>query len=192
MVIGRLFEGADVLLLLRSADLESVDDYLIKKVRSITDIQELTVVPIYEFRLLSSFNFVTDSRREAAGSSSSLEPEELLFFMTKIDVASTKDDAVYEHILSIDSDDETIPLMTGHTFHSKDFDIVLFFLAKHLESAWRFIKALRAVDGVLDTDVGLIAHLEGLIPLKRFKELVTPTSVIGRVRRKAGKRKIAK
>jgi len=190
LIIGRLFEEADVLLLLHSVDMESVDDYLIKKVRGITDIQELVVVPIYEFKLLSSFNFMTEPGQEVATPFSS-EPEELLFFMTEIDVAPTKDRAVYKHVLSIQSTDETLPLMTGHAFHSKDFDIVLFFLAKNLESAWGFVKALRTVDGVWDTDVSLIAHFEGLIPLKRFRELTAATSASSSRRRTTGEGKIA-
>ena len=96
----------------------------------------------------------------------------MLFFMAKIDIEPTKDRVVYKRILSIKPTDETIPLMTGHTFHSKEFDSVLFFLAKSLDNAWEFVKTLRAIDGVLDTEVSFIAHFEGFVPLKRFKELV--------------------
>jgi len=189
LVIGRLFEEADVMLLLHAADMESLDDYLIKNVRSIVNIEELIVVPIYEFRLLSSFDFMVESEEGGTGTTS-LEPEELLFFMTKVDVAPTKDRAVYERILSIKPTDEAIPLMTGHTFHSKEFDIVLFFLAKSLESAWEFVKALRVIDGVWDTELNLIAHFEGLIPLKRFKKLISRASVPSS-RREGGEGKIA-
>jgi len=190
LVIGRLFEGADVMFLLHSADMESLDDYLVKNVRSIVDIQELIVVPIYEFKLLSSFDFMVEPEQEGTRIAP-LEPEELLFFMAKIDIAPTKDRAVYERILSIEPTDEAIPLMTGHTFHSKDFDLVLFFLAKSLESAWEFVKALRVIDGVWDTEVNLIAHFEGLISLKRFKELVSVISARGSHRRRVGEKKIA-
>jgi len=191
LVIGRLFEGADVIFLLHSADMESLDDYLIKNVRSITDIEELIVVPIYEFKLLSSFDFMVEQKQEGT-MTTPLEPEELLFFMTKIDVAPTKDRAVYERVLSIEPTDEAIPLMTGHTFHSKDFDLVVFFLAKSLESAWEFVKALRVIDGVWDTEVNLIAHFEGLVTLKRFKELVSVMPARGGRRRRVGGKKVAK
>ena len=191
LVIGRLFEGADVMLLLHSADMESLDDYLIKNVRNITDIQELVVVPIYEFKLLSSFNFMVEPEQEGTETTPS-EPEELLFFMTKIDVAPTKDHAVYKRILSIEPTDETAPLMTGHTFHSKDFDLVLFFLAKSLESAWEFVKTLRIIDGVWDTEVNLIAHFEGLVTLKRFKELISMMTTQSSRRQKVGEKKNAK
>lgn len=190
LVIGRLFEGADVMLLLHSADMESLDDYLVKNVRSIMDIQELIVVPIFEFKLLSSFDFMVEPEQEGTGIAP-LEPEELLFFMAKIDVAPTKDRAVYGRILSVEPTDKAIPLMTGHTFHSKEFDLVIFFLAKSLESAWEFVKALRVIDGVWDTEVNLIAHFEGLVTLKRFKELVSMVSARGSRRRRVGEKKIA-
>ena len=175
LVIGRLFEEADIMLLLNSVDMEYLDDYLIENVRSIKDIQEFTVVPIYEFKLLSSFDFMVEPEEEPTETMLP-EPEDLLFFMAKIDIESTKDRAVYNRILSIKPTDDTIPLMTGHTFHSKEFDSVLFFLAKSLDSAWGFVKTLRVIDGVLDTEVSLIAHFEGLVPLERFKELVSSTS----------------
>jgi len=190
LVVGRLFEEADVMLLLHSADMESLDNYLIKNVRNIVDIQELAVVPIYEFRLLSSFDFMVEP--EPGGRETPQpEPEELLFFLTKIDVAPTKDRAVYERILSIKPTEEAVPLMTGHTFHTKDFDLVVFFLAKSLESAWAFVKALRVIDGVWDTEVNLIAHFEGLVPLKRFKKLVSVKSAQKRSSRKVREKRVA-
>ena len=179
------------MLLLHTADMESLNDYLIKNVRSIVDIEELIVVPIYEFRLLSSFDFMVESEQGGAGTTSH-EPEELLFFMTKVDVAPAKDRAVYERILSIKPTGEAIPLMMGHTFHSKEFDLVLFFLAKSLENAWEFVKMLRVIDGVWDTEVNLIAHFEGLVTLKRFKELVSLMSAQGSRRRRLGEKKVAK
>lgn len=192
LVIGRLFEEADIMLLLHSTNMESLDDYLIKNVRSIQNIQELIVIPIYEFKLLSSFNFMIEPTTEETTEPTSFEPEELLFFMAKIDVAPTKDHAVYNNILSIKPTNNAIPLMTGHTFHSKEFDLVLFFLAKNLENAWKFVKTLRLIEGVWDTEVNLIAHFEGLTTLKRFKELVSKTSAQGSYRHKGGKKKIAK
>ncbi len=193
LVIGRLFEKADVMFLLHSADMESLDDYLIKNVRSITDVRELIVVPIYEFKLLSSFDFMVETDEESAGARTApFESEELLFFMAKIDVAPAKDRAVYNRILSLEPTDEVIPLMTGHTFHSKEFDLVLFFLARGLESAWEFVKWLRVIDGVWDTEVNLIAHFEGLVALRRFKDLVSMVAARGSRRRRVGDKKIAK
>jgi hypothetical protein len=178
LVIGRLFEGADIILLLHSPNMESLDDYLIKNVRSISDVQELIVVPIYEFKLLSPFDFMTELEQKGM-ERIPVDSVDLLFFMAKIDVAPTKDRAVYESILSIQPTDDALPLMAGHTFHSKDFDAVLFFLAKSLESAWEFVKALRATHGVWDTDVNLIAHFEGFVPLKQFKELMSAVPTRG-------------
>jgi len=171
--------------------MESLDDYLIKNVRNITDIQELIVIPIYEFKLLSPFNFMIEPEQEDTETTPS-EPEDLLFFIAKIDVAPTKDRTVYKHILTIKPTYEAIPLMTGHTFHSKDFDLVLFFLAKNLEHAWQFVKTLRNIDGVWDTEVNLIAHFEGLTTLKQFKKLVSTTTAQSSHHHKAGEKKNAK
>lgn len=172
LVIGRLFEEADVMLLLHSTSIDALNDYLVKNVRSIKDVEELVVVPIYRFRLLSSFDFMVEPEQEGTGSAPA-ESEELLFFMARVDVAPGKDLAVYDGILSLRPEEESVPLMMGHTFHSKEFDLVLFFLAKNLESAWEFVKALRALDGVWDTDIGLIAHFEAMTTLRRFKELAS-------------------
>ncbi len=185
LIMGRLFERADVMFLLHSDDMESLDDYLIKNVRSIKDVQELVVVPIYEFKLLSSFDFMVETDEESAETAPP-ESEELLFFMAKIDVAPARDRAVYNDILSLEPTDEAVPLMTGHTFHSKEFDMVIFFLAKSLESAWEFAKRLRLIDGVWDTEMSLIAHFEGLVALERFKELVAVPSARSSHRRRRG------
>jgi len=193
LVIGRLFEEADIMLLLHSTDIEALDDYLIRNVRSIEEVQELIVVPMYEFKLLSSFNFMTEPEPKTEDTSlTSYEPEDLLFFMAKLDVAPTKDLAVYQRILSIERTDNVTPIMMGHTFHSKEFDLVIFFLAKSLESAWEFVKTLRVVDGVWDTDVDLMAHFEGLTTLKRFKELASTVPAKSGPRRRVRKRKVAK
>jgi len=193
LVVGRLFEEADIMLLLHSTDMEALDDYLIKNVRSIEDIQELIVVPMYEFKLLSSFDFMTELEPKTEGTSlTSYEPEELLFFMAKLDIAPTKDIAAYQRISSIEPRDNVTPIMMGYTFHSKEFDLALFFLAKSLEGAWEFVKTLRVIDGVWDTDVDLMAHFEALTTLKRFKELASTVPAKSGPRRRARKRKVAK
>ncbi len=176
LLIGRLFESADAVLLLHCVDMESLDDYLMEKIRSNIDIQELVIVPIYEFKLLSSFDFMVDLELEVA-ETEQLVSEDFLLFMAKIDVAPTKDKAVYDYAESIQQTDENVPLMLGHTFHSEEFDLVLFFLSKNLERAWEFAKMLRAIDGVLDSEMNLVAHFEGLVTLEQFKELAsTPRS----------------
>jgi hypothetical protein len=60
--------------------------------------------------------------------------------------------------------------MAGHTFHSKEFDSLLFYLSKNLESVWEFSKILRSIEGIRDTDSSIIAHFEALTPLKNFKD----------------------
>jgi len=193
LVVGRLFEEADIVLLLHSTDMEALDDYLVKNVRSIEDVQELIVVPIYKFKLLSSFDFMIEPEPRKEGTSlTPYESEELLFFMARLDVAPTKDLAVSQRVSSIKPTDNVIPMMMGHTFHSKEFDLALFFLAKSLESAWEFVKALRVVDGVWDTDVDLMAHFEALTTLKRFKELASTVPAKRAPGRRVRKRKVAK
>jgi hypothetical protein len=174
LLIGRIFEESDILILLHSENLESVDDYLIKYVRKSEAAQELTLIPIYDFSLLPSFDSVTDPTQEPIHErelSDEYDPgEELLMIMVNVNVAPTKDRYVHDKILNIQGKENIIPLMTGRTFHSKEFDIVLFFLTYNLEAAWDFGKYLRSIDGVWDTKLGIIAHFESMVPLEKFRE----------------------
>jgi hypothetical protein len=177
LLIGRIFESSDILLLLHSDDLEALDDYLIRNVRMTAAAEELVVVPIYEFALLPSFDSVVEIGEEP-GEATQEEPtvagptgtEELLMFMARIDVAPAMDRDVHKAVVSLGREDGVIPLMAGHTFHSKEFDLVLFFLSGDLEAAWEFGKRLRAIEGVWDTYFSLIAHFEAMVPLERFRE----------------------
>jgi len=63
---------------------------------------------------------------------------------------------------------------------------------KKMYELTEFAKTLRVIDGVWDTEVNLIAHFEGLISLKRFKELVSTMSVQSSRHRRVGEKKIAK
>jgi hypothetical protein len=181
LLVGRIFEEADVLLLLHSHEMEALDDYVIKYVRNMEAAEELVVIPIYEFTLLPSFESIIEIEEEPyytakveAPAEVIAEPDEFLLFMARIDVAPRKDSFVHEAVVSLEQEDEAvIPLMAGHTFHSNEFDLVLFFLSKGLEEAWDFGKRLRAIDGVWDTDFSLIAHFEALVPLDRFREFVS-------------------
>lgn len=181
LLIGRIFEGADVLLLIHSDDMEALDDYVINNVRNLVATEELVVIPIYEFTLLPSFDSVVELESEQAdvpseeGSGETLpESDELLLFMVRFDIESGMDREVHRVMLSVQhEDDAVIPLMTGHTFHSKEFDLLLFFLSRDLDSAWEFSKILRAVNGVRDTDLRLIAHFEALVSLEHFRKFAS-------------------
>ncbi|UCH57539.1 MAG: hypothetical protein JSV18_01055 [Candidatus Bathyarchaeota archaeon] len=181
LLIGRIFERADILLLLHSEKLEALDDYLIRNVRKLAAAEELVVVPIYEFTLLPSFNSVVelDSDMGASGqrdetSEETSELDEFLLIVAKIDIAPGMDRQVHQAVVSIhDSQEGVIPLIAGHTFHSKEFDLVLFFLSRNLDSAWKFGKRLRSMNGVWDTELSLIAHFEALAPLERLRELAS-------------------
>jgi len=178
LLIGRVFEESDILLLLHSEEMEALDNYLIEHVRSIEASQELVVVPIYEFILLSAFDQIVEfgeepsepAEAEAPAGPASEPDEELLMIMARVDVAPRTDAAVHAAVRSLEGDDGVVPLMTGHTFHSKEFDLVLFFLARDLEAAWEYGKQIRAIDGVWDTRFSVIAHFEPLVPLERFRE----------------------
>lgn len=179
LLIGRIFEESDILLLLYSSHMEALDDYLIRNVRVNEAAQELVIIPIYEFTLLPSFDSMIEISEDEAQIELEEYPvqelsqaEDLLMIMARIDVAPRMDRAVYDSVISLSKDDSVIPLMTGHTFHSKEFDLVLFFLTKNLESAWEYGKLLRSIEGVWDTELSLIAHFEGLIPLDQFRDLV--------------------
>ncbi len=180
LLIGRIFEEADVLLLLHSDSLEALDDYLIGNVRNIEASEELVVVPIYEFALLPSFASVVEIGKEPAETAPEetlvtgpSEADELLMIMARVDVAPGMDRAVRDAMVSLDEEDGVIPLMAGHTFHSKEFDLVLFFLSRDLESAWELGKHIRSIEGVWDTDFSLIAHFEAMVPLERFREFAS-------------------
>ena len=177
LLIGRIFEDTDILLILYSDDLEAVDNYLIEYVRKSEAAQELILIPIYEFSLFPAFNSLTELS-SVPNTESELAVEEiesdddLLMVMVKIDVAPTKDKQVQEEIITIQEHEGIIPLMSGHTFHSKEFDIVLFFLAQRLEDIWNFTKYIREKDGVWDTQLGIIAHFESLVSLEKFQSYV--------------------
>jgi hypothetical protein len=174
LLVGRVFEESDVLLLLHSDNMVDVDDYLIQHVRKSEAAQELTLIPIYEFRLLPSFDSVSELDQEMAPVGESSEDyglgDELLMMMLKIDVAPTMDKAVQGEVFDVQGNEKIIPLMAGHTFHSKEFDVVLFFLAYSLEAAWDFVKHIRSIEGVWDTVLGIMAHFESMVPLEEFRE----------------------
>ena len=180
LLIGRIFEESDIILLLHSDDLEALDDYLIKNVRKTKTTQELVVIPIYEFTLLPSFDSVVEIGEKPAEETPAEAPagetawgDELLMIMARIDVAPGMDRAVHSTVASLTEDSGVIPLIAGHTFHSKEFDLVLFFLSRDLEAAWTFGKLLRSIEGVWDTDFSIIAHFEPLVPLERFREFAS-------------------
>jgi len=185
LLIGRIFEESDIILLLHSNHLEALDDYLIRNLRKTEAAQELVVVPIYEFSLLPSFVSVveigaetTETESAEATSGGPAMEDEFLLVMARVDVAPMMDRAVHEAMVSLRKDDGVIPLMAGHTFHSDEFDLVMFFLSRDLEAAWEFGKLLRSVDGVWDTDFSIIAHFEPLVPLKRFREFASKEEAV--------------
>lgn len=190
LLIGRIFEESDVLLLLHSDILEALDDYLITNVRNTEAAEELVVVPIYEFALLPSFDSVVEIGEEPAETApeeallgSPSDSEELLMLMARVDVAPGKDRAVRNAVVSLGEGPGVIPLMAGHTFHSKEFDLVLFFLSRDLEAAWEFGKLLRSIDGVWDTDFSIMAHFEAMVPVERFREFASSGQAIDLGRR---------
>jgi hypothetical protein len=183
LLIGRIFEESDILLLLYAGYMEALDDYLINNVRVHEAAQELVIIPIYEFTLLPSFDSMIDlsvdtsqTELEEYPIQELSESEELLMIMARIDVAPRMDRTVYDSVISLSKEDAIIPLMAGHTFHSKEFDLVLFFLTKNLEAAWEYGKILRSIEGVWDTELSLIAHFEGLVPLDQFRVLVNKST----------------
>ena len=190
LLIGRIFEESDVLLLLHSDVLEALDDYLITNVRNTEAAEELVVVPIYEFALLPSFDSVVEVGEEPVETApeeallgSPSDSEELLMLMARVDVAPGKDRAVRDAVVSLGEGPGVIPLMAGHTFHSKEFDLVLFFLSRDLEAAWEFGKLLRSIDGVWDTDFSIMAHFEAMVPVERFRDFASSGQAIDLGRR---------
>lgn len=179
LLIGRVFEEFDILLLIHSEEMEELDDYLIRNVRSSESAEELIVAPIYEFTLLPSFDSVVELEAGDTGEMAVVEPgappesDELLLLMAKIDVEQGMDRTVLDAVTSLRAEEDAVtPLMAGHTFHSQEFDLVLFFLARDLGSAWEFGKGIRVIEGVRDTSTNLIAHFEAMAPLNKFRDIV--------------------
>jgi len=179
LLIGRVFEEFDILLLIHSEEMEELDDYLIRNVRSSEAAEELIIVPIYEFSLLPSFDSVVeleagDTGEIVAGEPGTpLESDALLLLMAKIDVEQGMDRTVLDAVTSLRAEGDAVtPLMAGHTFHSQEFDLVLFFLARDLGSAWEFGKGIRIIEGIRDTSTNLIAHFEAMVPLEKFRDIV--------------------
>ena len=180
LLIGRTFEEFDIMLLIHTDEMERLDDYLIRNVRSSEAAEELIVIPIYEFTFLPSFDSVVELE---AGDTDEIvdgvpgappDSDELLLLMAKIDVEQGEDRTVLDAMISIRAEyDAVIPLMAGHTFHSQEFDLVLFFLARDLGSAWEFGKRIRVIEGVRDTSTNLIAHFEAMVPLDKFRNIAS-------------------
>lgn len=178
LLIGRTLEAADILLLLWSERLEAMDDYMIENVRSLVSTEELVLIPIYEFTLLPSFESVIEleSEDEISTPEEGLdefydESSEMTLIMVRFDVTPGMDREVHNKITLLEHrENDIVPLMAGHTFHSKEFDSLLFYLSKNLESMWEFSKTLRSIAGIRDTDSSVIAHFEALTPLKNFKD----------------------
>jgi hypothetical protein len=99
--------------------------------------------------------------------------DEFLMVMARVDVAPGMDRAVRSAVVSLTEGSGVTPMMAGHTFHSKEFDLVLFFLSRDLEAAWEFGKLLRSIEGVWDTDFSIIAHFEPMVPLEQFREFAS-------------------
>jgi hypothetical protein len=178
LLIGRTLETADILLLLWSERLEAMDDYLIMNVRSLASTEELVLIPIYEFTLLPSFESVVELESEDEKSTPEEEMDEfydesseMMLILVRFDITPGMDREVHNKITLLEhQENDIIPLMAGHTFHSKEFDSLLFYLSNNLESVWEFSKTLRSIEGIRDTDSSIIAHFEALAPLKDFKE----------------------
>jgi hypothetical protein len=178
LLIGRTLETADILLLLWSERLEAMDDYMIMNVRSLVSTEELVLIPIYEFTLLPSFESVIELESEDEISTPKEgfdevydESSEMTLIMVRFDITPGKDREVHNKITLLEhQEDDIVPLMAGHTFHSKEFDSLLFYLSNNLESMWEFSKTLRSIDGIRDSDSSIIAHFEALTPLKNFKD----------------------
>ena len=173
ILIGRIFEESDILLLLHSENLTEVDDYLIEHVRKSEAAQEITLIPIYEFSLLPSFDSVSELDQEFDVEEGYLKEddidEEYLMIMINIDIAPTMDKHVEKSIIELSGKENIIPLMAGRTFHSKEFDMVQFFLADNLEAAWSYVKKIRSIEGVWDTKLSIIAHFESMVSLEEFR-----------------------
>jgi hypothetical protein len=127
--------------------------------RSIKEIRETMVYPITSFKGLAEFS-LGDFQSSYSDQDKAVE---FPLFTVKIDVAPTKDVEVYQELSRLDMTDTVLPAFVGYTFQQADFDIGFYFFAMDTQSAWDFIQSVRSIEGVWDTEIGIVTHIKSLV-----------------------------
>jgi hypothetical protein len=167
--IGQIFETADLEIMIQAADVESLNEYILKRMRSIKEIRETMVYPITSFKGLAEFS-LGDFQSSYSDQDTAVE---FPLFTIKLDVAPTKDVEVYQTLSKLSMTDTVLPAFVGYTFQQADFDIGFYFFAMDLQCAWDFVRSeLRRIDGVWDTEISVVMHINSLVSAEDLAQVL--------------------
>ncbi len=169
LFIGQIFETADLEIMIKAQDVESLNDFILKRIRSIKEIREIMVYPITSFKGLAQFS-LADFQSSYSAQDTAVE---FPLFTVKLDIEPTKDIEVYQELSKITMSDTVLPAFLGYTFQQADFDIGFYFFAMDIQSAWDFIMRLRGIDGIWDTDIGVVTRIKSLVSAKDMSQVLS-------------------
>ena len=169
LFIGQIFETADLEIMIKAQDVESLNDFILKRIRSIKEIREIMVYPITSFKGLAQFS-LADFQSSYSTQDTAVE---FPLFTVKLDIEPTKDIEVYQELSKITMSDTVLPAFLGYTFQQADFDIGFYFFAMDIQSAWDFIMRLRGIDGIWDTDIGVVTRIKSLVSAKDMSQVLS-------------------
>lgn len=169
LFIGQIFETADLEIMIQAVDVESLNDFILERIRSIKEIREIMVYPITSFKGLAQFS-LADFQHSYLAEDTAVE---FPLFTVKLDIEPTKDIKVYKELSKIKMSDTVLPAFLGYTFQQADFDIGFYFFAMDIQSAWDFILRLRGIDGIWDTDIGVVTHIKSLVSAKDMTHVMS-------------------
>ncbi len=169
LFIGQIFETADLEIMIQAVDVESLNDFILQRIRSIKEIREIMVYPITSFKGLAQFS-LADFQSSYAAQETAVE---FPLFTMKIDIAPTKDVEVYQALSKLTMTDTILPAFVGYTFQQADFDIGFYFFASSTESAWNFVQSkIRTLEGVWDTEIGVVTHIKSLVSAQDMAQVL--------------------
>lgn len=169
LFIGQIFETADLEIMIQAKDVESLNEFILKRIRSIKEIREIMVYPITSFKGLAQFS-LADFQSSYSAQDTTVE---FPLFTVKLDIEPTKDAMVYQELSKITMSDTVLPAFLGYTFQQADFDIGFYFFAMNIKSAWDFIMSLREIDGIWDTDIGVVTLIKSLVSAKDMTQVMS-------------------
>jgi hypothetical protein len=169
LFIGQIFETADLEIMIQAKDVESLNDFILQRIRSIKEIREIMVYPITSFKGLAQFS-LADFQSSYSAQDTAVE---FPLFTVKLDIEPTKDIEVYQELSKLTMSDTVLPAFLGYTFQQADFDIGFYFFAMDVQSAWDFIMILREIDGIWDTDIRVVTRIKSLVSAKDMSHVMS-------------------
>ena len=169
LFVGQIFEHADLEIMIQAEDVESLNDFILERIRSIKEITEIMVYPMTSFKGLAQFS-LADFQSSYSAEDTAVE---FPLFTVKLDIEPTKDVKVYEELSKLTMSDTVLPAFLGYTFQQADFDIGLYFFAMDIQSAWDFIMRIREIEGVWDTDIGIVTRIKSLVSAKDMTQIMS-------------------